>query len=51
MKGYIQWYLDSQEMAKVTEPFLRYKNARSEIINNASFGMYTNIIKQRFNNN
>ena len=51
MKGYIQWYLDSQEMAQVTEPFLRYKNARSEIINNASFGMYTNIIKQRFNNN
>ena len=51
MKGYIQWYLDSQEMTQVTEPFLRYKNARSEIINNASFGMYTNIIKQRFNNN
>ncbi len=51
MKGYIQWYLDDAEMAEATQPFLRYKNARAEAINRASFNMYGKIISERFENN
>ncbi len=51
MKGYIQWYLDNNEMAKVTEPFLRYKNAKNEVLNRASFNMYSKMISNKFENN
>jgi hypothetical protein len=33
IKGYIQWYLDANEMKEATEPFLRYKKARNEALN------------------
>lgn len=51
MKGYIQWYLDHNEMKEATEPFLRYKKAKAEALNRASFNMYSKIIKERFNSN
>ena len=51
IKGYIQWYLDANEMKEATEPFLRYKKARNEALNQASFNMYGKMIKERFNNN
>lgn len=51
MKGYIQWYLDHNEMKEATEPFLRYKKAKTEALNRASFNMYSKIIKEKFNTN
>ncbi len=38
-------------MAEVSEPFLKYKNARSEVLNRTSFNMYAKMITNRFNNN
>jgi hypothetical protein len=38
-------------MAKVTEPFLRYKNAKNEVLNRASFNMYSKMISNKFENN
>lgn len=38
-------------MQEVSEPFLAYRNAKNDLLYNISFTNYSNIIKQRFNNN
>lgn len=45
---YIQWYLDSQEMTEVTEPFLNFAKQTQELKRNTSLNFYKQKVLDQF---
>jgi hypothetical protein len=51
VRDYIQWYLDSQEMNEVTEPFLNFARQTQEIRRNTSLNFYKQKVLTQFYGN